>query len=477
VLFVLKLLIYTDFETYYHKIPWDDSTGIEREIKKFKDIFSKSVYSDLLSRIDGANGALKTLMDQSRHHEESRRTRRGSNISLLKYKSIRKHAANLYNTVTQGKYWNCPCKNSHCVHLRIEPQSIGTNDDHRTNPVQFKLRMAFSSMSANKSTAPSWHWHEVETIPAVSETQDAPSKFPSTVTAVPRPTAPRKVQFAIVTSSLQSLPWPEVQDLPPALSISDMCLALRSVNTTSKPKEYIGTISDGADTTRRYNFYLVGKIDGGVETQSLEDLLSSSSSSIIIPAGHGNRTLSRRDRLFLAATLASSVLQFHGTWLKSQWDSRDILFAKSQIGSKTVVEHLYLSGHKVHMPQESTRFPKTTEATKSLIRSQALFPLGITLVELSLGQPISALWVPENNEPVNAVTSYIIGSQQLDSLLDNVYGESGGHYGDVVKKCLYWSDTRNVGFEDDGFQRIFFNTVVLPLVEDLRTFEGNARHY
>ncbi|EXJ71687.1 uncharacterized protein A1O5_05495 [Cladophialophora psammophila CBS 110553] len=66
------------------KISWDEGGSVEREIKQFKDIFSKSVYTDLLNKIDSANASLKTLIDQLDHCQESRHKHRMSKKPLLR---------------------------------------------------------------------------------------------------------------------------------------------------------------------------------------------------------------------------------------------------------------------------------------------------------------------------------------------------------------------------------------------------------
>ncbi|KIX08475.1 uncharacterized protein Z518_03131 [Rhinocladiella mackenziei CBS 650.93] len=453
------------------KISWDDASAVDREIKKFRDIFSKSVYADLLNKIDSANASLKTLLEQSDYRQESRRKHRISKKPLLKYRAVRKHAGNLYNAVVRGKYWKCPCKNSHCVHLRMEPHALDTNDDHDLSLSIPRLRIAFSTTIADSKAMTPWHWEEVETVPVLLDAPSATQKGVSSShrAVCQRSADDRKVQFATtnVTTTLQSLPWPEVHDVPPELPISDFCSLLLSA--TGKLRSYLGSISDESDSSCRYSFYLMEKHENSVETLSLEDLLSSSLHPVGSHAARLAFLFTRRDRLFLAATLASSVLQFHGSWLKSCWRSRDILFPKPNGSSKSFVDHPYLSGHEVSKP--TTAEPATRTMANALIRSEVLFPLGLVLVELSLCQSISALRMPEDEDTVEAIANFKTASR----VLDQVYSESGFRYGDVVNKCLFWSEIRNSTADDEEFQLLVFQNIVSPLVEDLRDFEGKAR--
>ncbi|KAJ9607842.1 hypothetical protein H2200_007921 [Cladophialophora chaetospira] len=448
------------------KISWNDANAVEREVKKFKDIFSKSVYADLLSKIDNANGSLKTLVEQSHHRQENRRKHRISKKPLLKYKTARKHAAYLYNAIIRGKYWKCPCQDSHYVHLRIGPAATEATDDYESTPTLPKFRVAFQTKVLDPSGTTSWHWEEVEIIPELLESPIGTQK-PLTSAAYANfqhPPVDKRVQFAVVSTTLQSSPWPTVPNIPPALPISDFCSALCKIRASGNVNKYIGTISD--DETHRYSMYLVDKHDTAMEIQSLEDLLSSSLKSVD-QATRPAFLFSRRDRLFLAAELASAVLILRGSWLKSDWRSRDILFPKPNDGSKSLVEHPYLSGHRV----SSTTDPVTKMITNTLIASDVLFPLGLVLVELSLCQSISALRTPEDEDTIEAYANLKTGLR----MLDRVYNESGFRYGDVVTNCFHWSTTEDSTPDDEDFQELVFQKIVSPLVEDLRDFEGKGR--
>ncbi|KIX96001.1 uncharacterized protein Z520_08256 [Fonsecaea multimorphosa CBS 102226] len=447
------------------KITWDDATVVEREIKKLKDVFSKSVYEDLLKNIEKANASLKTLVEQSHHLQESRRKHGISKKPLLKHRAARKHAINLYNAVVRGKYWKCPCRDSHCVHLRVEPRALDTNDDFETKRAMPKLRIAFSTKTLTSETIPAWHWYEVETIPMQLDTPTVPEKPSSIHSTTLQTAAGAKVQFALAVSSLNSVPWPKI---PPSLPISDMCSTLCKAKTDQLIKEYLGSISDENDLSYRYYLYLVEKLDNSMETQSLEEMLSSSMNPMGTRMSRASYVFSRRDRLFLPATLASTVLRFHGSWLKPEWRSRDILFPKPTDNSKPLIEQPYLSGHEI--TTSATTAPISRSTTTTLIRNDVLFPLGLALIELSLCQTISSLRAAEDDDCVEANANLKTASR----VLDHVYSESGGRYGDVVAKCLFWSETR-ISKIDEEFQQLVFQNIVSPLLEDLKDFEGKSR--
>lgn len=156
-----------------------------------------------------------------------------------------------------------------------------------------------------------------------------------------------------------------------------MCSTLGSVDRNSGQRKLIGFISDEVDASTRYNVHVVGEPTQDVQLQSLEEILAASSASGATMAG---LELSRRDHLYLAAVLACSVLQLHDSWLRPQWGSQDILFARSQEGAGVSLDRPYLSWH-VSTPLGQAKSPS----------NDTLLPLGLAFVELSLGTTISAL--------------------------------------------------------------------------------------
>ncbi|KAL1981100.1 hypothetical protein VTN96DRAFT_3083 [Rasamsonia emersonii] len=180
--------------------------------------------------------------------------------------------------------------------------------------------MVFGSIAVNgAAAASSWYWHEVETEHGVVKPH-VPHKTATMNDNVHMVAGGTKVKFAIVTSTLQSVPWPEAEDLPPASPINNMCSELlrAEVPVNQKPRKLTGCISD---ETHRHNFYVVRSFVGDPRSESLETLLASSSSPIRFQTRSGF-VFNRRDRLWLAANLACSVLQLHGSWLKARWQRK-----------------------------------------------------------------------------------------------------------------------------------------------------------
>ena len=79
---------------------------------------------------------------------------------------------------------------------------------------------------------------------------------------------------------------------------------------------------------------------------------------------------------------------------------------------------------------------------------------------------------PEDDNPVEAITSFNTASR----LLDNVYNESGSRYGDAVRRCLLCPfDLRDASLDNEEFQQAVFTSIVTPLMQDLGDFDGSSR--
>ena len=212
------------------------------------------------------------------------------------------------------------------------------------------------------------------------------------------------------------------------------------------------------EKTYRHNIYLIEKAVGTLTSQSLEEIIMSSSG---YPRNNHTieRPFVRKDRLHLAVTLALSVLYFHGSWLRARWRTCDIRFPEGLLGLQQPFLTWGISGRDEK---------PTCQSLSSVVRSETLFPLGIALVELSLCRSISALRNPEDENPDEEVTML----KTAHRCLDHVYLENGTRYGDVVQRCLFWSHTRDADLDNDESLAAVYEYVVAPLIDDMRDFCG-----
>jgi hypothetical protein len=296
-------------------------------------------------------------------------------------------------------------------------------------------------------------WHEVELQPELVEDIVPVSIREASVSVS---AGKRKVQFAS-TSTVCVETVHKTSNLPGP--IGDLCSTLGSAKAMSPPapQDNLGYILNESSTAR-YNMRLLRCIEQDIDLYSLQDILSGSNGV------QTSAELSRRDRLYLAAVLACGVLQLHGSWLKQQWGTRDVLFAGATPHGSVAFEHPYL----VWPVSSSCTYESVDAPTSNRIQNEILLPLAIALIELSLGRTMSALRRMEDHDPIEAQMHFNTATR----VLRNVYCESGSNYGDVVKECLYWSRNKGERFEDPQFDESVFDTVVSPLLKDFDYFEG-----
>lgn len=188
-------------------------------------------------------------------------------------------------------------------------------------------------------------------------------------------------------------------------------------------------------------------------------------------------SLSRRDRLYIAMTLASSVLQLDGTfWLKRHWNSGDIVFLPKEENRRMDYSHPYVSWRVLpNDKNKNSRSGVDNLPSPCQVRNEFLFALGITLIELSLKRNIYEMRKSEDD----LLTEIPANVNTATRLIDDVYNESGTRYGDVVQRCLTCpfnlQDLRNFGFDNAEFQDAVFDHILTPLRQDFEDFNGNQR--
>jgi hypothetical protein len=297
---------------------------------KFRRILSKAVYEDILNKIDKANQILKTIREQSNHLYSTRRKASRFRKGLKRHRDGRRHARALYDILVEGQGWKCPCRDNHTVCFRLDANTIhrsGTAD--QPSKTQFLVMLStFDRAEAHPQT----QWHEVELqADILEETVSLGLTRAPNLSAVAQ--GKRRVQFATPSSTticVESLHQAPIN----AGALSDLCSTLcgTQMPVSSFGRGNIGyMLSKTSDA--RYNMRLLRNITQDFNLYSLSAILSSGPAIGAPTPVQGATELSRRDRLYLAAVLACSILQLHGSWLKQGWGTTDVLFVTApQIG-------------------------------------------------------------------------------------------------------------------------------------------------
>jgi hypothetical protein len=175
----------------------------------------------------------------------------------------------------------------------------------------------------------------------------------------------------------------------------------------------------------------------------------------------------RRDRIRLAVTLASSVLQLHETpWLEDNWGKDNIFFIKRSEG-KGYSDPFVSQCFDQASPAPSTASP----ASKCrFIRNQTLFALGVSLIELWYGKPLDKLHKPEDGEMTgDARNDVMIKWNTADRLVEEeLANDAGERYCDAVRRCIRCDfNRRGSSLVDAEFQMAVYHGVVSQLKEML----------
>lgn len=323
-----------------------------------------------------------------------------------------------------------------------------------------RFRLVFASPGALDYAQILGNAHELETesdhVGSVSTTLEAqPVEVRSAKSCAQPDKRKAKVAFSIQGECTAVLS----EKQPSSSPISDICLTLST--TIKQPhmteRRLLGCVTDGSQL---HSMYYLRDLVEGPKLQSLEDLLASST-TVIQAQMKGAFFFSPKDRLGLAVELAYSVLQLHGSWLKSPWRARDIIFIGKQASG---VGRPALSLSISRAAETSTLCREV--AKSALIRNEILFPLGLVLIELSLCQPIEALRTAEDHDDNEAVSNLKTATR----LLRYVEPSSGHLYGDAVEQCLFGRWEAEHTLEDETMQEEIYQRVVSPLAENLKNF-------
>ena len=435
---------------------------MEIELKRLKVTLSKSVYDSLLNSIDKANKDLRDITHQNRYLEPLREKKK-SRRHIEDLQLIRKHAASLYSVLVAGKAWKCPCRKSHMASLRLESRPQISDSGLPGTHTAYVFRVVLSintSLKPTSGNSPKWQELELRSHLDSREARLAKKNTKHSVKGVRF--APDPITYSEPFQMSQQLAGMSLT----AETVADICTTLHKAQKTN---EVVGYLADETDSNHRH--YLCR-----VNTIPLDEPQSKSLGEILAGSQHASHSFSllRRERLELAVILASSVLQLDGTsWFESRWSSYDVLFYDKAHGtSTTYYKHPYLPRKQCSLdsqppPDYSTPLPRDRS-----IRSEVLFALGLTLIELCFGATMENMRAPEDDDSSNI----IVKLNTAHRLLSLVYREMGDVYGDVVRRCLVQPfDVRVMSLNNEDVQQQVYDGIVAPLTDAFNDFLGKSR--
>jgi hypothetical protein len=499
-------------------------------LKPLKLAINKNQYDELFRCIESANIYLLRLTQHSRTLEPIRQDRRATTrVQKQDIARARSQAKMAYDTIVKGTCWEQGCCRQHMVNVILNrwestpKQAINSESKLR---LSIYLNASTEEVGYSDQQKPPeggircyrGRWREVEIScldrPSIAKPSSPPISQPQNAGRQNSHSQPqnnshqnsgtrktRNVAFAlsihdfVPTQRPQSTHLDLQEHVSPVLNITglqtpestprspqgstldtgdmnvqDVCRMLTNVQPGScQSRKRIGLFSTGSDGDSLEMVPLQVADHAKHNIATLEYLLWEHSQN----QKPGTAWMSRKDRLSLAIILASSVLHLDGSWLKSHWRSRDVLFlelpSKNARFQSWSHQHPFLSWvlpvDEVTSAQHADDHIAIMEAHR--IRSATLFALALSLIELCLGLPFATLKEPEDDDANEIVSDRKTASR----LLPYVFKESGLIYGDVVQRCIDCPFlVRVASLDSPDFRDAVFEHILTPLINDFKEF-------
>ncbi|KAE9372484.1 hypothetical protein N431DRAFT_483268 [Stipitochalara longipes BDJ] len=463
------------------------------EWRRIRRSFGKAEREELISSFERYNNNLASFVQNS---EILAPQSDGRGKGFVKYLDlVRSQACGLHSIL--GNSWRCSCNVPHKAYLRLQHPSEAS-----PSPPKFGVTFPSRQTSTAEPEAPAereavlWKHTSVSisklddqpkpaatvtdlgTPPlsnAASQASHVTVKFSSSL-KVTREKKSSRVQFLTTTKTSMSAPTIVSLD-PPKVSAplqSDvstsvsLCWALCMATPAEKnlghflnaSADEIALITTDATQESSKPFCL--------------DMLLSKSANPFYPK------LSDKDRLKIALTLASTVLQLYDSpWMDNVWSAQDIQFLSSKSADSFDAP--------INGPFVSTSFRKPTSLAKpqqlassgssladSLIPSKILFALAVMLVELCLDKTLVEMRQPSSGEETVAKKATLLDDYETaHDQLNAVYQKSGSNYGDVVQRCLKCAfdiTPKQKRLDFEKFRYLVYEGVVAPLEDNYKKY-------
>jgi hypothetical protein len=245
--------------------------------------------------------------------------------------------------------------------------------------------------------------------------------------------------------------------------IRDLCSAIGTLQ--SPQRDVCLTLLQKEIATQKYGLKI---IPAETLPQNTEHWVSSTLRDVL----RRGRQFSKRDRVRLAVILASSVLQLYQTkWLNDDWGVDSIYFVERP--GLTSYDQPFVLQTPAMNTTSSTSAPRNLGR---IIQNQALFALGVALIELWFGETLEELRDAEDEpqDPNDVQGDFITRINTAYRMADELADDAGAKYSDAVRKCLRCDFSRRVYKLDDvQFQKAVFHEVVAKLQESLEFMTGS----
>ncbi len=410
---------------------------------------------------------------------------------IAKFARIKDAASNLYQTLGYA----CTKHARHQAHLSLE-SSCRDQESPPPDPLQVRFTMAFSQLTlqlqatASDVSKPS-AWLTIESSVSgtiqpnadnvnlqhmhvsakrTRDSEDDESPKPSTAHS----TSKQKKAVRFQCAQPAAVPVMPAQEpiLPNLCTNENFCLQLRNFVNQARPStKAVGYL--GHQGSQKHLIYVDAKsqrVIQGNDTsllKTLHQLLRSTNK-----AGPSSPILLHYERLRLARQLSTAVLQFRSTpWLANSWNSNEILLSTSEPSSTTTNDITMTNFHEPFV-SACIRNPYDTPAcsstlpSRTLIRNQLLFRLGVMLLEIAFQKPLDEMKETADTDGQDDSNADFWAA---DRLRHQVSACLAPRYAEVVRKCIHCDFGKGFDLTATKLQEVFYQDVICELkrLEDL----------
>ncbi|KAF2672437.1 hypothetical protein BT63DRAFT_422895 [Microthyrium microscopicum] len=386
--------------------------------------FQAEKHKQLVNEIRDDVDQLCTFTKGAMDIEDLSHERSASAISSY-WLGMRSHTHGLYNALRSIWSHNCS-SHTHLARLALDlPNDL---EDERDTP-RFSLYFSLAEKTSTQTSLPGGS----RNFTVLSFQSPVPSTSPNVVSKSPN--AKKKTQFNLPTSPTHGRRKTKMA-CTSQIKIENLCTTIGKI---CQPGSCCGFLS-GQD----WHYHIHDAVDQKVK--GLTPLPH------ILHCQDSTRTTTRQKRT-LALALASGVLQLYNTpWLRDRWTADDIYV-------DTTAHQLYVV--KTFDPTAVDQQHISTSDDELLVKNRTLFALGVALLELTYGAPLSTLQTPEDLN--DAFTQYRAATR----LTKKMQADELPRFASAVGKCIYpTAEGCDFSFGNEAFRRRFFEEVVLPLKED-----------
>ncbi|OSS47845.1 hypothetical protein B5807_06485 [Epicoccum nigrum] len=422
--------------------------AFKEHYKRLKFSLHKSDYADLMRTFRDANTVLYRLTFQRQNIESQQRR---DQPSCPNYQVINEGAREFFSVLSSG--WTCPCQADHAISLRLESRMDDVSSDDEEDeedeltmrdPFHVLFQYGYRNTAVLEVSVSPWDWDEAD-VHIIRESRMTPD--PCNINSG------KGVRFASqARKAIQAALQPHANLQP----IKDLCSALQDLQKAQR--DVCLTLLAKEIAKQKYGLQIIPTKLPPQDTSewcvvTLRDALKR------------GRRFPKRDRVRLAVTLASSVLQLHKTpWLEDSWGIDNVYFVERP--GLTTYNHPYvLRGLDTSASSLGTGQTVPKHLSR-VIKNRPLFALGIMLIELWYGKSLNELHEEADGpqSDANAQVDFITRFNTADRLADELADDAGKKYSDAVGRCVRCDfRLRTNSLEHVELQRAVFQGVVSQL--------------